>query len=94
MTNKTAKIGFVSVFVLLMAFLTSVDAQETVPRSSQEQLLSMLEDPSLVILDARLAKDYRKSDSRIKRAVRVDPHDVSSWIEKYNKDQKIIVYCS
>lgn len=94
MKAKAVEIGLLAVLVFLTGFLPPAYAQETVPSTSQEILLDRLDDPSLVILDARLTKDWRKSDIKIKGAVRVDPHDVSSWIGNYSKDKKIVVYCS
>ena len=94
MKVKAAGIGLLAVFLFLTPFVPSAYAGETARSISQEQLLSILDNPSLTILDARLNKDWRKSDSKIKGAVRVDPHDVSSWIGNYSPDQKIVIYCS
>jgi hypothetical protein len=94
MKVKAAGIGLLAVFLFFTPFLPGAYAEETARSISQEQLLSILDTPSLTILDARLAKDWRNSDSKIKGAVRVDPHDVSSWIGNYSPDQKIVIYCS
>lgn len=94
MKGKTAGIGLLALLVFLTAFFPGAGAEETIPRTSPEQLLGILDDPALIILDARLAKDWRESDSKIKGAVRVDPHDVGSWIRNYSAKQKIVVYCS
>jgi len=94
MKAGTARVGLVAVFVIMAGFFAAVFAQEDAPRIGQEQLLKMLDDPALTILDARIVRDWRKSDSMIKGAIRVDPHDVSSWIGNYSPDQKIVVYCS
>jgi hypothetical protein len=83
-----------ALLVLLTVFPLALYADEPVPRTGQEQLRGMLNDPSVTILDARTARDWRKSDSKIKGAVRVDPFDVSSWIGNYPKDRKIVVYCA
>ena len=91
---KAHGIRIVSGLVIMIACAAGVFADETVPRIGQEYLLRILDDPALTVLDARIVKDWRKSDRKIKGAVRVDPHDVSSWIENYPKDGKIVVYCS
>lgn len=91
---KTKATGIAAVLVIMIACATGVFADETVPRIGQEELLRILDDPALTVLDARIVKDWRKSDRKIKGAVRVDPHDVSSWIGNYPKDRKIVVYCS
>jgi rhodanese-related sulfurtransferase len=67
---------------------------DDVPRMSKQQLKGILGSSGLVLLDARTVKDWRKSDRKIVGAVRVDPHDVSSWAGDYSKDKKIVVYCS
>ena len=94
MQVKAVGIGLVAVLVIFSAFLHPVYAQGTVPGISQEILLDLLDDPSLVILDARISNDWQKSDNKIKGAIRVDPTDVNSWIDNYSRDKKIVVYCS
>lgn len=94
MRITNAGIGLLALFVIMAALLTVVYAEDDAPRIGQEQVLQMLDDPDLTILDARIVRDWRKSDMMIKGAIRVDPHDVSSWIGKYSPDQKIVVYCS
>jgi len=64
------------------------------PRITKEEVQSLLNDPQVAILDARSLPDWKKSDKKIKGAVRVDPHDVGAWAGNYSKDKKIIVYCS
>jgi rhodanese-related sulfurtransferase len=86
--------GIVTAFFVMTFTAVAVYADETVPRIGQEELLSIIDNPAVAVLDARIVKDWRKSDSKIKGAVRVDPHDVSSWIGNYSKGQKIVVYCS
>jgi hypothetical protein len=82
------------VFLVLFAFTMPVYGADDVPRMSTEQLKSMLASPDLVLLDARSVKDWRKSNRKIVGAVRIDPHDVSSWAKDYSKDKKIVLYCS
>ena len=81
-------------FLFLFAFIIPAYGEDDVPRISTEQLKGMLGNSDLVLLDGRIAKDWRKSDKKIVGAVRVDPHDVSSWAGDYSTDQKIVVYCS
>lgn len=88
----------VSIAILVSAFVLMFPiagyASDDVPRITVEELRDMLDKPGLAILDARIVKDWRKTDSKIKSAVRIDPHDVSSWAPNYAKDQKIVVYCA
>ena len=82
------------IIVFLLAFTMQAYGEDDVPRISTEQLKEMLGSSDLVLLDGRIAKEWRKSDKKIIGAIRVDPHDVSSWSGDYSKDQKIVVYCS
>jgi rhodanese-related sulfurtransferase len=54
----------------------------------------MLDDPTLILLDARYGKDWRRSDRKIRNAERLDASEVDSWEGRYAPDQKIIIYCS
>jgi rhodanese-related sulfurtransferase len=81
-------------FLLMFAFTMPAYGEDDVPRMSTEQLMDILGSSDLVVLDGRIRKDWKKSDTKIVGAVRVDPHDVSSWAGDFSKDQKIVVYCS
>ena len=82
------------IFLFQFVFTITSYGEDEVPRISTEELKSILDTPDLVLLDSRITKDWRKSDRKIVRAIRVDPHDVSSWAGDYSKDNKIVVYCS
>jgi hypothetical protein len=77
-------------FLLLFAFTMPTYGEEEVPRISTEQLKDILGSSDLVVLDGRIRKDWKKSDMKIAGAIRVDPHDVSSWAGDFSKDQKMI----
>jgi hypothetical protein len=82
-------------FLLLFAFaMPAYGGGDEVPRISTEQLKEILGSSDLVVLDGRIRKDWKKSDIKIVGAIKIDPHDVSSWAGDYSKDQKIVVYCS
>ena len=62
---------------------------------SKEQLLSMMENPEVVILDVRESGSWKDSRFKIKGAVREDPEkDVQGWFDKYPKDKTLVFYCS
>jgi rhodanese-related sulfurtransferase len=94
MKNTKWKMLLGLIFLFLFAFTIPAYGEDDVPRISTEQLQEILGNSDLVLLDGRIAKDWRKSDKKIVGAVRVDPHDVSSWAGDYSKDKKIVVYCS
>ena len=59
-----------------------------------EKLKAKLDQPDLVILDARIVSYWKRSDRKIQGALRIDPHDVSSWANNFSKDSHVVVYCS
>lgn len=59
-----------------------------------EGLKEKLNQPGLTILDVRITPEWRRSDKKIPGAVREDPHNVSTWAEKYQKHNPMVAYCS
>ena len=81
-------------FPLLLFMSAPVFSDETVSRVSAEETLGLLGTPGVHILDARTSSDWKKAEEKIKSAVRVNPHRVSSWADGIPKDERIILYCS
>ncbi len=67
---------------------------EMAPRISKEQLQVQLDDPSLLILDVRTASHWKRSETKIKGAIRENPEDVVSWFSRYIKSKIIVFYCA
>lgn len=67
---------------------------QSVPRITIEQLKTQLDSPNLLIIDVRSAPDWNQSETKIKGAVREDPHKIGAWIGKYAKDRTIVTYCA
>ncbi len=84
-----------AIFLSAFAFwaVTSL-AQDRVPRISKEELRAMLGRPDLVVLDVRVGEEWSGSDKKIQGAVRENPADLASWINKYPKDKTLVFYCS
>ncbi len=80
-------------FVVLCIFILPAVSQE-VPRITKEEVRGMLGDPNVVIIDVRISRDWEGSELKIKGAVREDPIDVSSWIEKYPREKTLVFYCA
>jgi hypothetical protein len=69
----------------------SVEAEKI----TKEQLLSMMENPEVVILDVRESGSWGDSRFKIRGAAREDPEkDVQGWLDKYPKDKTLVFYCS
>ncbi len=75
-------------------FIGVAGAAEEVPKITLEQLKAMLGDPGVIIIDVRLAPEWIHSDAKIKGAVREDPVQVDSWMNKYPKEKTIVFYCA
>jgi hypothetical protein len=65
-----------------------------VPRISKEELVAMMTNPDVIIIDVRLSGDAADSGSKIKGAVREDPHQVEAWMDKYTTNKTLVFYCA
>jgi len=71
-----------------------VRAQDTVSRMTKEALKPQLGNPDLILIDVRSMGDWQKDTLMIKGAVREDPVDVTSCMDKYPKEKTFVFYCS
>ncbi len=79
----------------LMMLLLSTPAQATdVKLMTADQLKSRLDDANVVILDARGAWDWVKTDDKIVGAQRVDPGAANEWAADYDRNKTIVLYCA
>ena len=70
-------------------------ADVKVPWMTKEELKPLLGNTDVVIIDVRLADEWKKSEWKIQGAVREDPEkDFKNWAEKYSKDKTLVFYCS
>jgi hypothetical protein len=84
-----------TVFLLFvaLAWVASVMAAD-IPRITKEELKAMIGNPNVIIIDVRTNAGWNESKLKIKGAVREDPTQVKSWIEKYPLDKTFVFYCS
>ena len=81
--------------VLAVLLLTGiVQSQDNVPRTSKEELKPLIGTQDVIVIDVRSQGDWNKEKEMIKGAVREDPIDVTSWMDKYSKDKTLVFYCS
>jgi rhodanese-related sulfurtransferase len=90
---KKAVMVFI-IFVFSIGFFTTFAMPKSSPRITKEELKAMMDKPDVVIIDVRYGKDWTKSDIKIKSAVRENPTDVKSWVDKYEKDTTLVLYCA
>ena len=93
---KISKLVFaaatLSAVVILM---TACFAQsQEVPRMSKEEVSKMLGNTDAIIIDVRQQSDWNNSKEKIKGAVREDPAEVATLMDKYPKDKTLIFYCA
>jgi hypothetical protein len=69
-------------------------SQDSAPRMTKEDLKPLIGSPDVVVIDVRSMGDWNKETLMIKGAVREDPTNVASWIDRYPKDKTLIFYCS
>jgi hypothetical protein len=67
---------------------------DDVPRMEKDELKALLDNPDVVILDARTSSDWNKSESKIKGAHRLDQSNAGSVEMMYPKEKTIVIYCS
>lgn len=64
------------------------------PTMTKDELKEHLGVKDFIIIDVRTASDWKKSDYKIKGALREDPDTPKGWASKYSKDKAIVLYCS
>ena len=67
-------------------------AQQDIPRMTKEDLKPLLGNADVVIIDVRAKPDWEKDELKIQGAVREDPTQVASWMDKYPKDKTLVFY--
>jgi hypothetical protein len=88
---------WIIIFYLLMlgitgCALTPEQSSSDKFRISKEELKDRLNDPSLIILDVRISKDWKKSGKKIKGAIQQDPYKFAKWSSQYPKTKTIVFY--
>lgn len=79
--------------LLLISFLQAFAASD-IQLISKEDLKEMLCDPAVSIIDVRLERAWKSSDTKINGAVWEDPTDVGAWAGKNFKGKTLELYCS
>ena len=82
--------------IIFPGAIANAASSEDVPRMSVETLKDLLEDPEseVVVLDVRTGSSWKDDDMMIASAVREEPGELASWIEKYTPEQTLVLYCT
>jgi hypothetical protein len=89
-----------AIVVFLVAFVLTGCLQNLalvakVPRMTKEELKPLLGNPDVIVVDVRLAGEWKRDASKIQGAVREEPEkDYRTWASKYPKDKTLVFYCS
>ncbi|MGA1843857.1 MAG: rhodanese-related (seleno)protein [bacterium] len=83
-------------FLLLMLAVSACTtlAADAESRITKEELRVLIEYTDPTILDVRTETDWKKSGFMIKGALREAAEKVNSWLQKYPKEDTIILYCA
>jgi rhodanese-related sulfurtransferase len=90
-TRTLLGISLCAVF-LLVSFSAAISAD--VKRMTKEKLKALLEKGDVVVLDVRSGRDWKSSEFKIQKAVRLDVKELASWAKKYPKEKTMVVYCA
>lgn len=78
----------------LSLLLFAAGSQAAVPTMTIDELRSRLDNPDVVIVDVRIGKDWKASESKIKGAVRVEGEAMDALATTYSKDKTLVFYCA
>ena len=92
MKEILSKVLTVLLALASMALFAKAAVAEEVSRMPKEELRAMLGNPDVVIIDVRVGKDWKDSQSKIKGAIREKPKKAKLWADKYDKDKTYVLY--
>lgn len=86
--------GWLWGLTLLSLLLLPLRSQATVATMTTDELKAKLGSSDVVIVDVRLGKDWKASESKIKGAVRVEKDNIDNLASTYSKDKTLVFYCA
>ena len=91
--NRMRELAAILSFGVILLLCSPALSQE-VSRITKEELKEMLGKPDVVVVDVRAGSDWKSSTMKIKGAVREEPDEIDSWMNKYGKDNTLVFYCA
>lgn len=79
---------------LLSLVLLPLRSHAAVATMTTDELKAKLGNPDVVVVDVRLGKDWKASESKIKGAVRAEKDDIENLATTYSKDKTLVFYCA
>jgi rhodanese-related sulfurtransferase len=80
-----------SIFLFAASFAAMA---ASAPRMTADELKMHLGDADYQILDVRAGGDWANSNVKITGAERVEPRAVGQWVDNYDKEKTIVLYCA
>lgn len=80
--------------LLLSLVVLPLRGHAAVATMTTDELRAKLGNPDLVIVDVRLGKDWKASESKIKGAIRVEAEAIETLASTYAKDKTLVFYCA
>lgn len=94
MHNKRFLI-YLTIMTGIFLFAASVVAMAaSVPRMTADELKMHLGEADYQVLDVRAGGDWANSNVKIAGAKRVEPRAVGQWVDNYDKEKTIVLYCA
>jgi hypothetical protein len=88
---------FVILFLLILSTVgaigTETEEDDDISRITKEELQRIIDLPDVTLIDVRYEKNWKKSDMKIAGSIREHPNELGSWVDKYEKDRRLILYC-
>ncbi len=93
MRKRLAVIFIAALVIAGVAVSAQVGSSDKVPRMPKEELKTLIGNDGVVILDARIAREWNDSPTKIKGAIRVDSSDAKALMDRIPKDKTLVFYC-
>ena len=94
MYNKRFLI-YLTIMTSILLFAASFAAMAaSVPRMTADELKMHLGEADYQVLDVRAGGDWANSNVKIAGAERVEPRAVGQWVDNYDKEKTIVLYCA
>jgi hypothetical protein len=94
MPNKRFLIKLTIMTSVFLFVAISAAMAASVPRMTADELKMHLGEADYQVLDVRAGGDWASSSVKISGAERVEPRAVGQWVDNYDKEKTIVLYCA
>jgi hypothetical protein len=94
---KSKKYNFLIFFLVFFVFSAvhaiGTEEDDDISKITKEEVQKIIGQADVLLIDVRYEKNWKKSDMKIAGAIREHPNELGSWVGKYAKNNKLILYC-